>query len=71
MAPPPPFPKEGDPRLRERQTKARRKQMQMQHEAEYRDALVAQGRPWVIGGDFNVAPDVFRTKADWWLKAVG
>jgi hypothetical protein len=34
------------------------------------DALVSQGRPWVLGGDFNAAPDVLREKAGWWLEAV-
>ncbi|CAK0899751.1 unnamed protein product [Prorocentrum cordatum] len=34
------------------------------------DALVSLGRPWVIGGGFNAAPDVFKAKAGWWLEAV-
>ena len=34
------------------------------------DALVAQGRPWVLGGDFNAASDELRANAGWWLEAV-
>ena len=34
------------------------------------DALVAQGRPRVHGGDFNAAPRELRAKAGRWLEAV-
>ena len=29
------------------------------------DVLVTQGRPRVLGGDFNAAPDVLKAKAGW------
>ncbi|CAK0852747.1 unnamed protein product, partial [Prorocentrum cordatum] len=33
------------------------------------DVLVSPGRPRAPGGDSNVAPDVFKAKAGWWLEA--
>lgn len=68
MAPPPPFPKEGDPRLRERQTKARRKQMQMQHEAEYRDALVAQDAVVYETEGPDMKEEMMDQLRDWYIR---
>ncbi|CAK0797047.1 unnamed protein product, partial [Prorocentrum cordatum] len=33
------------------------------------DALVSQGRPRVLGGGFNAAPDALKAKAGWWQEA--